>query len=194
MGCRSALRCGWGLSRNLPAEVVAVLAFHHWRACRPLVSYVALGAQAGARIRKHASMVPSMCLRSWVQVKTHCMRRSSAKVVVSSCTHRTEVAPANARRRATVMRVHRLGARGQPLAHSPLAGHSSAGVGTGRPVSYIAMEAEDDFELRLRDTGRLQLLLQNTAVNCIKSFCWCQWRGWPLLGKRWVCSPWPCAP
>ena len=35
-GSLSALLCGWGISRNRPSEVVAVLAFHHWRACRPL--------------------------------------------------------------------------------------------------------------------------------------------------------------
>ena len=60
---------------------------------------------------------------------------------------------------------------------------SSAGVGAGRPVSYIAMEVEDDFELRLRDTGRPQLLLQNTAVNCIKSLAGVNGEGSPSLAR-----------
>ena len=45
------------------------------------------------------------------------------------------------------------------------------------------MEAEDDSELRLRDTGRSELLLQNTAVNCIKSFAGVNGEGGPSLAR-----------
>ena len=56
------------------------------------------------------------------------------------------------------------------------------------------MKAEDDFEFRLRDLGRFELLFQNIAINRIECFACVDGEGGPSLTCSGLVTRSLCAP
>ena len=54
------------------------------------------------------------------------------------------------------------------MSHTSLARDSDIGLWACWPIPDVLMQGHDEDEFRLRNTGRLEFLLKNASINCVK--------------------------